>query len=309
MLTRETFTGPWAGLPVAWTEEDTFDESAYRACVARCCEAGIPGVYCGGTTGEFYALELDEFRAVARATVEECHAHDTPAMVSCTATSTRGAAIRAAYAAELGADAVQCALPFWMELQDDEVVPFFVTVSDACGGLPFSIYETLRTKKALSLDLHKAVKEAVSNYLMVKANSGTLGAEPDGCRELSEFVNVFVNESMWADLGPCGIRGCCSAMVYWNPRIILALWALVQGGQWDALREAAQPLGELHGFLMSHCAPKGFTDTAYDHMGAVATGFLPMAVRSRGPYRSATDVDVAEFRAWCAENYPEFLEL
>ena len=24
MLTRETFTGPWAGLPVAWTDDDRF---------------------------------------------------------------------------------------------------------------------------------------------------------------------------------------------------------------------------------------------------------------------------------------------
>ena len=52
-LTRDTFTGPWAGLPVAWTDDDRFDEVTYRADVARCCQAGIPGVYTGGTTGEF----------------------------------------------------------------------------------------------------------------------------------------------------------------------------------------------------------------------------------------------------------------
>jgi len=43
-LTRETFAGPWAGLPVAWTEHDRFDEETYRADIARCCEAGVPGV-------------------------------------------------------------------------------------------------------------------------------------------------------------------------------------------------------------------------------------------------------------------------
>lgn len=46
-------TGPWAGLPVAWDEQYRFDEDAYRADVARCCEAGVPGVYTAGTTGEF----------------------------------------------------------------------------------------------------------------------------------------------------------------------------------------------------------------------------------------------------------------
>jgi len=309
VLTRETFLGPWAGLPVAWTDADEFDEDAYRAAVARCCEVGVPGVYSGGTTGEFYAMELDEFRAVARATVEECHAHATPAMVGCTATSTRGAALRAAYAAEIGADAVQVALPFWLEVQDAEVVPFFAAVSEASGGLPLSIYETLRAKKTLSLKLHRAVKEAVPNYLMVKANTGTLGITAEGCGALSEFVNVFTSETKWAELGPVGACGCCSAMVYWNPRITLALWVLLQTKQWDVLRDALEPVVALHEFLGSHFGPKGFTDTAYDHMCGVATGFLPMSARSRGPYRSATQEHVEEFRAWCCANFPEMLKL
>ena len=68
------FRGPWAGLPVAWTEAGAFDEETYRLDVRRCAGTRMPGVYAGGTTGEFYAMEFDEFRAVARATVEECHA-------------------------------------------------------------------------------------------------------------------------------------------------------------------------------------------------------------------------------------------
>jgi dihydrodipicolinate synthase/N-acetylneuraminate lyase len=309
MLTRNTFEGPWAGLPVAWDDSLTFDESAYRASVARCCEAGIPGVYSGGTTGEFYAMELDEFEAVARATVEECHAHDTPAMVGCTSTSTQGTARRAKLAADMGADAIQVALPFWLELQDVEVVPFFREVSAAGDHLPLSVYETLRAKKALSLELHRTVKEALPNYLMVKANAGTVGCTPEGCRALAEFVNVFVSETQWADLGPCGARGCCSAMVYWNPRITLALWEMLVNQRWETLNDALGPVLELHQYLGDHFEPKGFTDTAYDHMCGVATGFLPMSVRSRGPYRSATEADVAEFRAWCREHYAEMLEL
>ena len=45
MLTRETFTGPWAGLPVAWDENDRFDEQTHRANVRACAQAGMPGVY------------------------------------------------------------------------------------------------------------------------------------------------------------------------------------------------------------------------------------------------------------------------
>ena len=71
MLTRETFVGPWAGLPVAWSDQDEFDEQTYRADIARCCEAGVSGIYTNGTTGEFYAMEFDEFKAVTRAAIGE----------------------------------------------------------------------------------------------------------------------------------------------------------------------------------------------------------------------------------------------
>ena len=93
-LAREDFRGPWAGLPVAWTEAGAFDEETYRIDVRRCADARMPGIYMGGTTGEFYAMELDEFRAIARATVEECHAGSIRAMIGCTSTYTIGACLR-----------------------------------------------------------------------------------------------------------------------------------------------------------------------------------------------------------------------
>jgi dihydrodipicolinate synthase/N-acetylneuraminate lyase len=145
VLTRETFTGPWAGLPVAWTGDDRFDETTYRADVARCCQAGAPGVYTAGTTGEFYAMEFDEWKAITRATVEEGHAHGKPVMIGCTSTYNLGAARRAAYAAQCGADAIQVALPFRMVVGDDQVVPFFKEVADASGRLPMSIYDPSAT--------------------------------------------------------------------------------------------------------------------------------------------------------------------
>ncbi len=308
-LTRETFVGPWAGLPAAWTGRDEFDEETYRGDVARCCAAGLPGVYSGGTTGEFYAMEFHEFAAVARATVEECHERGRPAMVGCTSTYTLGACRRAAYAAEIGADAVQAALPFWMEVDDREVVRFFKEVSAACGGLPLSIYDTSRTKKTLRVDQHRAVKEAVPNYLMVKATSGSAGAAPEGCAALSEFVNVFVGETLWPRLGPLGAAGSCSAMAYWNPRLVLAFWDDVRRRDWPRVEETGRRAAALHEFLAAQFGPKGFTDTAYDRLMGRATGFLKTSLRSRGPYPSCTEEDVAAARAWLAAHWPEMLDL
>lgn len=309
MLTRATFTGPWAGLPVAWTDDDKFDEATYRGDVARCCEADMPGIYTGGTTGEFYAMELDEFKAVARATVEECHARKKPVMIGCSSTYTLGAQRRAAFAAEIGANAIQVAVPFWMEVGSAQIVPFFEQVSQAAGGLALSIYETTRSKVALTLDRHHAIHAALPNYMMVKANEGTIGAEAEGCAALSEIVNVFVGEGLWASLGPHGAIGCCSAFVYWNPRVCLALWNEVEAANWDTVNKTQEQLAPLFDFLGTEFAPRGFHDTAYDRMGGIASGFLKTSLRNRGPYPSATEADVQKLRAWYADHFPEMLEL
>ena len=309
MLTRETFIGPWAGLPVAWTDDDQFDEETYRSDVARCCEVGAPGIYTGGTTGEFYALEYPEFQTIARVTVEEGHKHDTPVMIGCTSTSTRGAALRAAYAAEVGADAIQVALPFWMEVADDQVVPFFKAVVDASGGLPLSIYETNRAKKALTIDQHREIKSSVPSYTMVKANAGTVGCTPEGCVELSKFVNVFVGENELSKLGRLGAKGCCSSIIYWNPYVIMPLWRLVQQESWAEADSICNKLDDAIAYLGVAFKGKGYTDTAFDRMGGNVAGFLKTSLRSQGPYAGSTQEDVEVMRRWYREHFPEMLQL
>jgi len=257
MLTRDNFKGPWAGLPVAWTAGNRFDEATYRKDVAACCKAGAPGVYTGGTTGEFYAMEFDEFKKVARATVEECRRHKTPCMIGCSSTYTLGAVRRAAVAAELGADAIQVALPFWMEMPADGIVSFYREVAAAAPGLALSVYETRRAKVALTLDQHRAIKRAVPAYLMVKANEGTVGCSPKGCAELSKIVNVFVGENLFAKLGRCGARGGCSSVIYWAPRFILALWAKVERKEWAAAEADCARLEKLFAFLFRQWASAG----------------------------------------------------
>jgi 4-hydroxy-tetrahydrodipicolinate synthase len=140
-LSANNFKGSWAGLPVAWTSHDEFDDDVYRADVRSCCKIGCPGVYTGGTTGEFYAMDFDEFKQIAKATVEESHAMGKFAMIGVSATYTRGSIKRAEYALKIGADAIQMALPFWMEVPDSEVVNFFYEVS---GASDFFTLITLR---------------------------------------------------------------------------------------------------------------------------------------------------------------------
>jgi len=308
-LTQETLIGPWAALPVAWTADDEFDEATYRADVGRCCAAGVPGIWVGSTAGEFYALEFDEFRTVVRATVHECRVHGKPVVVSCSATHTGGVTRRVEAAAKLGAGAIAVNLPFWLEIGDEGIVPFFKEVARTAGGLPIIYEETLRAKKLLTVRQHQELKDVVPEYTAVLAAADTVGTTPAGCQTLARFVNVLVHEELWSTLGPKGAVGDSSTLACWNPRLILSLWTSLQNKDWVALGIARGRIRSLLKFLELEFGPKGFTDTAYARLGARATGFLQTSLRNRGPYRSATESDVELLRQWCARGYPELLEL
>lgn len=266
-------------------------------------------MYSGGTTGEFYAMEFDEFQAVARATVEEAQSYGKPAMVGCGSTYTLGATRRAAFASEIGANAIQLVLPYWIELGDDQVVPFFSEVSAAAGGLPLSIYETTRARKCLRADQHRAIKDAIPSYLMVKANPGSVGLTPEGCEVLSHFLNVFVDETEWPKLGPKGAAGACSWLFYWKPQLSLRLWELLRQQEWESLERETSPVKRLLDFAITEFESKGLTDTALDRFGAIASGFLRTSLHNRGPYPSATQDDVVTLRQWCHEHFPEMLKV
>lgn len=307
-LNRQNFRGPWAGLPVAWDEQFRFDEATYREDVARCFQAEIPGVYTGGTSGEFYAMEFDDFKAVTRATVEVGTQHQKPVMIGVTSTYSLGAARRAAFAAETGAQAIQVALPYWMPVEDSQIVPFFREVASAAPGLALSLYETMRAKKVLTLDQHRRVKDAVPDYLMVKSITPALGCSVEGCKQLSEFVNVFAEEEQWPVLGPAGVAGCCSAKVYGFPRYVLGLWRELEAGNWAELDTRLSSLRAFATYYRTRNKGRGFTDSAIDRMVGRVQPFLGTSLRCHPPYPHVDETDVADLRRWCEQHTPELLK-
>ena len=309
MISKDILQGPWAGLPVAWNEDFLFDEASYRSDLIRTCAASVPGVYTAGTTGEFYAMEFDEWKIITRVTVEECKRAGIPVMIGVTSTYTLGAVRRAAFAADLGADAIQVALPYWMEMDDRMILPFFQEITRVCPGLALSIYETKRVKKTLTLEQHRAVFDSIGCYLSVKSNDGTLGCTPHGCEQLSKFVNVWVGEDKFNALGPYGAIGSGSALVYMNPRVILHMFDLLAKKKWDELQPLTDQVALLIKEGLKPFAKRGFTDTGFDRLMGKASGFLSMNVHSRGTYLSPTSKDVNSLYKWMNENTPELLLL
>ena len=305
-LTSDTLKGMWAGMPVPWTAEDHLDEDALRENVRRMCRAGAHGVYTHGTTGEFYAQTPGEWRRVAQITVQECQPFRTPTQVGCTALWTAEVIRRAEFAQEIGADGIQVAFPFWLPLTDAEAVGFLKEVTRQVPGMPVTLYNTGRSKKPLTSDLLKRILDQEIPLIGCKG----VGSEEEVASflGLAPWLRIFVGEDKLADWWHAGVRGSYSSLVYACPKLMLRYFQLCEAGDPQAV-EIGKGLQRLSREFVVPLLQEGFWDTAFDRTFAAATGFLTGSLlRSRPPYRMATQRDVEMFRQCCERVFPEFLQ-
>jgi len=310
MLTRETLCGIWAGLPVAWTNDDCFDEEVYRRDVGKCCEAGVHGVYTGGSTGEFYAQDFHEFKAVSDVTIEVCQSAGVPAQIGCTMTYTKGVIKRARYAQEKGAAAIQVAVPYWVALTDEEVVGFFEDIAAACSNMPIVFYDSfLRAKRTITKELLERIVDRVPTLIGIKADTSPAAGGLERVSAFSKYLSVFVPDHILADMTPHGARGCCSAMVYMNPKLILHYYGLCSRGELDEAYAIQEKLKLLLTEGLAPFTELQYADTAYDRMLGSVAGFLATSYHARKPYRGTCPEHVAQLRSWLANNFPAALDL
>lgn len=128
--------------------------------------------------------------------------------------------------------------------------------------------------------------DAFSNVRLILAhlgNGGGAGGDPtlqvraiQSCRH----GNVLVDTS--------SARSILPGLIEWAVGEIGAERILY--GTDSPLYSAAmhQRIESLFEFLIGTFAPRGFTDTAFDRLGGLATGFLQTSLHSRGPYPSVT---------------------
>jgi dihydrodipicolinate synthase/N-acetylneuraminate lyase len=298
----DALEGIWSALPTPWRPDGGLDVNTFRGDVARLCDARVNGVYSGGTTGEFYVQDFPLFAEINRALVETARAHRTPVQVGCTALSTDEACRRAAFARGLGADGVQVALPFWMDLDDDEVLAFFSAVAEAAGDLMLIHYDTERARRRIAPKLYAVIRERVPTLAGVKFTGGDLHALGRICSG-NPGLRVFIGEHLLASATPLGARGSYSSVVNVDPRWMLDYWHACRDGDWTrAFRIQSEVRTLCDGF--ERFVTRGMRDTAIDRILGRLAGFLRCPLESKGPYRHGVEEDLQRLREWTRERLP-----
>lgn len=310
-LTADEIRGIWAGVTMAWDADDRFDEASYRANTETACASGAHGVYTTGSTGEFYAIDEDEFQGMVDIQAEICGARNVPLQIGCCADSTRETLRLVEYAAskpEVGA--VQIVLPYWMELTEKEVLKFFGDIYRTAPDMPIVHYNIPRAKSFLGAGDYAKVLDVAPSLVGVKFTfaGSNFGALQGALRQLPQ-LSFFVGENLLASAMTLGARGTYSSLVSVSPEFMLEMYEHGVHGRWEqaiAMQQAADTFfGDAVGFVQAR--GEGCIDPVFDKGLAVAAGTIVGSARTRAPYIGWSDETVLALRAWLIENYPQFV--
>lgn len=306
LLTRKTLRGVWPALVTPWTDNDQLDQPRFRDEIRAYDGTGVAGVYTGGTTGEFYAQDDETFRQVAQIACEEAHALGLPVQIGCTALSTRTVCHRIRTAVEAGADGIQLALPFWLELQDDEVRAFFEAATVAAGTTPLILYQSLRAKRRVEPPLLTELAHTHPTLIGMKDTAATIEQLQHILQAVPDLA-IFGSEHDLLAKRQVGGSGTYSSVALLNPWLVVKLDRLCAAGD----DTEARPLQEIiaryvQEVLLPMVREEGLLDSAVDRVQRIAGG-VDVGLRCQGPYRSASVEHVERLKNWCRQYAPTLL--
>lgn len=216
-------------MTTAFNAEGEIDESCVRAQVRWMLEQGVHGVAVGGSTGEGHTLDVDEFRRLMAATMDEA-AGRIPVVAGIIVDSTRDAIRRGQAVRDLGVAALQVTpVHYLFRPTDDAMLNHFKVMSEETG-LPIIIYNVVPWSY-LSPELLIRIMREVPGVVGVKQSAGDMKLLADLLlmSQPQDLIFTAVDALLYPSF--ClGAKGSIAAILTAAPRACVELWDAVQAG-------------------------------------------------------------------------------
>ena len=305
-LTRENLHGVWAAIATPFDEDDRFDADTLRENMRRLHAAGVHGIYTTDSDGEFYAIELDEFRRIVDVFADEALRLGVPTQVGVTWCNTRGMTDRASYAASRGILGAHVGHPFFMPMTPESYHAFWQDIHRAVpDSFALVHYNTPRVHNYQYGPDYAALAAEVPNLVGTKHVGADVGEflTLTGCApELSHFTG----EHAWTPYAMFGARGVYSWFANFNAPYMVAWYDDLAQGRWEA---AIHRQRRLHA-LIAAAALLGGPGNLHGIVGKAlssASPFLVVRNRTRRPYLPIPDDTVLQFRRIVEDQFPDLL--
>ena len=137
-LDTGTLKGLWSAVPTPWDERGNVDQGMLTRNCQRLAAARVDGIYTTDSDGEFYAIELDQFRQLARSFAAAMEGLPVDVAMGVTWTHTQGIIDRIKVSCDVGIPNVHVAFPFFMPLAASDVDRFWEAPGERTCEWPLS---------------------------------------------------------------------------------------------------------------------------------------------------------------------------
>jgi 5-dehydro-4-deoxyglucarate dehydratase len=274
--------------PTPFTPDDELDRDGLARHVDFLCRSGAHAVVVCGGVGEFFSLDLDEYRAAIRTAVEA--ARNRLPVLAGIGYGTRVACQLAAYAESVGADGLMIHPMYFVEPTDEGMVRHYRALAQATG-LGMMVYSTRGAvatpplmRRLAEIDSVVALKDEHGDLKMFVEIVGQMGSR-------MAWVNGMA-EVPAAQYFAAGAQAFTSGLVNFAPGITLAVWEAGSTGRWAELQELVarkvRPIAALRE------RQRGYAITVVKEAmnmlglpgGAVRSPLVPLAPEDREELRS-----------------------
>ncbi|MDO5083146.1 MAG: 4-hydroxy-tetrahydrodipicolinate synthase [Arachnia propionica] len=231
-------------LMTALNDDETIDEAGLRAHTSRLIDAGVDGLFCLGTNGEFFVMSRAEKLEVIRVVVDEVAGRvPVHAGVGCIGTLETIELARDAAAA--GVDALSVVTPYFAAASQDELYTHYAAVADAVDT-PVVVYNIpMRTGVGISPALIERLSR-IPGIVGVKDSSGNFDTMLQYIeRTPDDFAVLSGNDGLipWNLLA--GGHGAVTAVANVLPETIVSIHREWSAGNLAAARAAQDAIRPL----------------------------------------------------------------
>ena len=237
---------PFAGGRVA---EDTFT-SFVEWQISEGSNALVP---CG-TTGEVATLNADEHRQVIALTVQTAKGR-VPVIAGCGTYDTAASLERIRTAADVGADAALCVVPYYNKPSQAGLAAHFLHLAEH-SPIPIVVYNVpSRTVADISVETLAKISEH-PRIVAVKDATGNLGRVSDQRLKCGEgFCQLSGNDDMALGFNAMGGVGCISVSANVAPRLCSDFQKAMRESRWEEALKLQDRLYPLHAALFTDASP------------------------------------------------------
>ncbi len=229
------FYGIVPPLVTPMTEEGDVNIPVLKRLVRRLIQAGVHGLFAVGSSGEAYALSLEEKKVVGEAVLEAAEGK-VPVMIGAGAPTTREAVTLAEMAKALGAQAISVVTPYFVAPHQGELYQHFRAISEV--GIPMYLYnQPLRT----GVPIHP---ETVGRLAREGRAKGIKDSSADLATTMSfiqaggaDFTVLAGNDSLILGSLVMGAKGAVAGSANLVPELVVGIYEAYQKGDLERARQ------------------------------------------------------------------------